>query len=201
MALTGFIGFGFVVMHMLGNLQIYLGPEKLDAYALTLRSTGIILYIARITLLGAVLVHIFTAAQLTKMSMDSRPVKYHKWTPSVSYASRTMRWGGVILLLFIIWHLLDFTFGKVNPDFQEGKVGHNVLASFHNPLIAGFYIVAMIALGFHMYHGVWSMFQSLGANNSKYNALLKDFAATVASLVVIGNISIPIAVLAGLIKG
>lgn len=206
MAVTGLMGFGFVVMHMLGNLQIYQGQNAdgiyaLDVYAKNLRSLGPLLYVARLGLLGAVIVHIITAIQLTGMSHKSRPVRYHKWVPSGSdYASRTMRVSGPILLLFIIYHLLDFTFGKVNPNFLEGQVHHNVIASFSNPIISLFYIVAMLSLGLHMYHGIWSLFQSLGANNSKYNDLIHNFAVLSTAVVVIGDISIPVSVLIGIVK-
>ncbi|KAF0239646.1 MAG: succinate dehydrogenase cytochrome b556 subunit [bacterium] len=206
MAITGLMGFGFVTMHMLGNLQIYLGQiapgiYALDEYAENLKSLGPILYLARLGLLGAVMVHIVIAFELTKMSYQSRPVKYHKLVATGSdYASRTMRVSGPILLLFIIYHLLDFTFGNVNPNFQEGKVYANVIASFSDPLISFFYIVAMLSLGFHMYHGLWSLFQSLGANNSKYNGLIRVFAGFATLLVVLGNISIPISVLLKVIK-
>lgn len=201
MAITGLIGFGFVVMHMLGNLQIYLGPEKLNNYSVFLRSTGSLLWIARLTLLGAVFAHIIAALQLTLTSQQARPTKYEVVTPQGSdYASRTMRWSGPILLAFIIYHLLDLTFGKTNPNFIEGDVYHNVVASFQNPVVAGWYIVAMFLLGLHMLHGVWSLFQSLGANNSKYNEFLRQFAIVATLFVVVGNMSIPVAVLLKFIK-
>jgi len=206
MAITGLMGFGFVVMHMLGNLQIYQGQVApgiyaLDEYAKNLRSLGPLLYAARLGLLGAVVIHIIAAFQLTKMSHQSRPVKYHKVVSTGSdYASRTMRVSGPILLFFIIYHLLDFTFGTVNPSFQEGKVHANLIASFSNPLISLFYIVAMLSLGLHMYHGLWSLFQSLGANNTKYDNSIRTFAALATGVVVFCNISIPVCVLLKVIK-
>ncbi|MBI4852866.1 MAG: succinate dehydrogenase cytochrome b subunit [Acidobacteria bacterium] len=206
MAITGLMGFGFVIMHMLGNLQIYLGQNvegiyALDQYAKNLRAFGPMLYVARFGLLTIVLLHIVAAFQLTKISHQGRPVKYYKTVATGSdYASRTMRVSGPIVLLFIIYHLLDFTFGNVNPNFHEGQVYANVLASFSNPLISLFYIVAMLSLGLHMYHGLWSLFQSLGANNTKYNDLIRKFALLATLVVVIGNISIPISVLIGVIK-
>jgi succinate dehydrogenase / fumarate reductase, cytochrome b subunit len=201
MAVTGMIGFGFVVMHMVGNLQVFLGPEKLDEYAVMLRSTGGLLYIARLTLIGAVVLHIFAAYQLTTMSHRSRAVNYHRWQASGSdYASRTMRWSGPILLIFIVYHLLDFTFGTVNPGYQPGQVGRNLIASFQLWYVSLFYIIGNLALGFHMYHGVWSMFQTLGANNSKYNRPLHALSIVSTLVVVLGNISIPLAVLFKLVK-
>lgn len=200
MAITGLMGFGFVLMHMLGNLQIYQGQVNgvyaLDKYAETLRSFGPMLYVARVGLLTIVIVHIVAAWQLTAMSHRGRPVKYHKWVATGSdYASRTMRVSGPILLLFIIYHLLDFTFGVVNPGFQAGNVHENVIRSFSNPFISIFYIVAMLSLGIHMYHGLWSLFQTLGANNPKYDGLIRAFAASSTVLVVVGNISIPVCVM------
>ncbi|MFY9225434.1 MAG: succinate dehydrogenase cytochrome b subunit [Blastocatellia bacterium] len=200
MAITGLMGFGFVLMHMLGNLQIYQGQINgvytLDKYAETLRSFGPMLYVARAGLLTIVIVHIVAAWQLTVMSHRGRPVKYHKWVANGSdYASRTMRVSGPILLLFIIYHLLDFTFGTVNTGFQAGHVHENVVRSFSNPFISIFYIVAMLSLGIHMYHGLWSLFQTLGANNPKYDGLIRAFAASSTVLVVVGNISIPVCVM------
>lgn len=201
MAVTGFVGVGFVIMHMLGNLQVFLGPAKLNAYATFLRSTGELLWLARLTLLGAVVLHIVVAYQLTRISQKSRPTGYRQWHASGSdYASRTMRWSGPILALFIVYHLLDFTFGKVNPSFQEGKVYENVIASFSRWPVSAFYIAAMLALGLHLYHGVWSMFQSLGLNGAEYNLLIRRAALIITLVVVIGNISIPVAVLTGLIS-
>lgn len=201
MALTGLIGIGFVFMHMLGNLQIYLGAAKLNAYAEFLKANPGVLWGARFTLLGAIFLHILMAYQLTVINHRSRPVNYVKWQPQGSdYASRTMRYSAAILLLFIVYHLADFTLGVANPSFEEGNVYGNVIASFQNPLISALYIVAMLCLGLHMYHGVWSMFQTLGANNSKYNNLLRNLAAVFTAVVVAGNISIPVSVLAGIIK-
>jgi succinate dehydrogenase / fumarate reductase cytochrome b subunit len=152
-------------------------------------------------LLGAVILHIVAAYQLTQISRESRPRGYNKWTPVGSdFASRTMRWTGPLLLLFIIYHLLDFTFGPVNPDFKHGDVYHNVIASFQVPYITGFYVISMLALGFHMYHGIWSMFQSLGLNNAKYNSYWKKLSIAITGIVVIGNIAMPLAVLAGFVR-
>ena len=196
MAVTGLIGFGFVIGHMLGNLQVFLGPEAFNAYADLLRRIHGLLWVARLTLLAAVILHIWAAYQLTTTSWVSRPIGYTDWKPTGStYASRTMRWSGPILGLFLIYHLLDFTFGKMNPDFIAGDVYHNVIASFQFWYISAFYITAMMALGLHLYHGIWSMFQSLGINNPKYNALLRRFSALATVLIVIGFISVPIAVL------
>jgi succinate dehydrogenase / fumarate reductase cytochrome b subunit len=201
MAFTGLIGVGFVVMHMLGNMQVFLGREKLNHYAELLRAAGGLLWFARAVLLTAVVTHIIAALQLTRQSQLSRPVSYQRWRPTEStYASRTMRWSGPILALFIVYHLLHFTAGTVHPNFIPGDVYHNVISGFQVPYVSAFYIISMVALGLHMNHGIWSMFQSLGANNSKYSPRLRLLAALITLAVVAGNISVPVAVLAGLIK-
>jgi len=201
MAVTGIIGVGFVIGHMIGNLQVFLGPDKLNGYAVSLRHLGPLLYLARLILLVAVVLHVIAAYQLSRMSWNGRDHGYAKWKPVGSdYASRTMRWTGPILLLFIIYHLLDFTFGKTNPDFIEGDVYHNFIATFSVWYITVFYIVSMLCLGFHMYHGFWSMFQSLGLNHPKTNQTLRTLAILITGIVVIGNIAMPLAVLAGIIR-
>lgn len=201
MAVTGIIGFGYVVLHMLGNLQVFLGPAQLNAYAHLLKASGLVLWTARSILLAAVILHIVSAYQLWRISARSRPIGYARWVPVGSdYASRTMRWTGPILLLFIIFHILDLTTGNVHPGFQESDVYQNVIASFRLWYVSGFYILAMLALSFHMYHGVWSMFQSLGVNHPKYNGFIRGFATVITLLVVIGFISIPVAVLTGIIS-
>jgi succinate dehydrogenase / fumarate reductase cytochrome b subunit len=203
MAVTGLIGVGFVIVHMIGNLQAFPflgGQERLNAYSHSLRHLGGLLWAARLTLLIAVVLHIVAAYQLTRMSLASRPVDYGYWKPRGSdYASRTMRWSGPILALFIVYHLLHFTFGTVHPDFVQGDVYSNVVKGFQVWYVSALYIIAMIALGLHLYHGAWSMFQSLGLNNSKLNPVFHTIAVAITFIVVIGNISIPIAVLAGYI--
>ena len=203
MAVTGVFLVGFVVAHMVGNLQVYLGPAAMNHYARFLREVlhGSGLWIARATLLTAVTLHIWAAATLTLESWRARPVKYRRWKADEStYASRTMRWGGVILLLFIVYHLLHFTFGTVHPDFVPGDVYHNFVAGFQSVSVSAFYILANLALGLHLYHGVWSMLRTLGVSHPRYVALSKGLAAVVAGVVAGGNISFPIAVLAGVVR-
>jgi succinate dehydrogenase / fumarate reductase cytochrome b subunit len=205
MAVTGIIGVGYVVAHMIGNLQafpIFGGREGINSYAVFLRHTHGALWIARAVLLVAVILHIVVAYQLARISQQGRPIDYRFWKPAggSNYASRTMRWTGPILLLFIIYHLLDMTFGRVHPGFQELHPYENLVSGFSNPVVAGVYIVGMIALGFHLYHGIWSMFSSLGLNNWKYNAALRSIAAAVTFVVVIGFIAVPIGVLTGIIS-
>jgi succinate dehydrogenase / fumarate reductase cytochrome b subunit len=201
MAVSGCILFLFVVGHLIGNLQIYEAPERIDNYSRFLRSMPTLLWGARVTLLLMVALHIWSSVQLALRNLEARPVGYVKKKPAgSSYASRTMYWSGPIVLAFVIYHLLDFTFGTVNPSFEEGHVHANVVASFQLIPVSAFYIFAMLLLTMHLYHGLWSMFQSLGIHHPRYTPLLKRCAAVVAVLIGAGNISIPVAVMAGLVK-
>jgi succinate dehydrogenase / fumarate reductase, cytochrome b subunit len=202
MASTGLVLFGFVIGHMIGNLQVFEGREKLDAYGRLLHSLPGLLWTARIVLLVCVTLHIVTTVQLALLKKSARPVGYVKKDNShSSYASRTMYWSGPIVLAFIIYHLLHFTFGVIQPGvFQYGAVYDNVVHGFQNYAISGFYILAMVLLCIHIYHGAWSMFQSLGINHPTYTPLLRKFAALMAILIAIGNISIPVAVMIGAIQ-
>ena len=203
MAVTGAILFGFVLGHLAGNLTVYLGPEALNGYAVFLRQFlhGAGLWIARAVLLLSVILHIWSATSLTLTSRAARPVGYRErqWTES-TYASRTMRWSGVIIFFFVIYHLLHFTFGTVHPSFVEGDVYHNFVTGFQSVPVSIAYIVAMIFLGLHLRHGVWSMFQTLGVSHPRYIRWAHVGAWIFALIVVVGNCSFPIAVLAGLVK-
>lgn len=206
MAVSGIILFSFVVGHLIGNLQIYESPGpdgtyKLDQYAVFLRSLPAALWGARATLLVMVILHIWSSIQLAARKMNARPIGYvKKKAIHSSYASRTMYWSGPIVLAFIVYHLLDFTFGAANPNYLEGHVHDNVIASFSVPWISAFYILAMILLCLHLYHGLWSMFQTLGLHHPRYSAILRAAAKVVAILIALGNISIPIAVLTGVVR-
>lgn len=216
MAVTGIILFGFVLLHMVGNLHLYERPLEpggeyeypVDEYGGFLRQVGApaippngALWILRTVLLAAVVLHIWAAWQVTRLSQQARPVGYQKRDAvAMSYASRTMRWGGVIIALFIVYHLLHFTTGTVHPDFQEGKVHHNLVAGFSVWWVSLFYIVAQVALGFHLYHGVWSLFQSLGWSQPRFNRWRNGFAHAFAWIITVGNISFPLAVLTGLVR-
>ena len=203
MAVTGFILFGFILGHLAGNLLLYKGPEAIRAYALFLRAFlhGAGLWIARAVLLVSAVLHVWSATSLTLQSWAARPVAYRDWTARDStYASRTMRWGGVILLVFIVYHLLHFTFGTVHPDFKELEPYHNVVAGFRVLPVSLFYIVAMILLGLHLDHGVWSMLRTLGLSHPRYARYARLAAAGFAILVVVGNVSFPIAVLLGWVR-
>jgi succinate dehydrogenase / fumarate reductase cytochrome b subunit len=203
MAVTGAILFGFVLAHMLGNLQVYLGPEAMNHYAAFLRQVlhGAGLWIARSVLLVSVVLHIWSATSLTLSSRAARSIGYRerRWKES-TYASRTMRWSGVIILLFVIYHLLHFTTGTVHPSFIEGDVYHNFVAGFRSVPVSVFYIAAMVLLGLHLRHGFWSMFQTLGVSHPRYMRWAHAGSWGFAILIVVGNISFPVAVLAGAVK-
>jgi succinate dehydrogenase / fumarate reductase cytochrome b subunit len=200
MAVTGAIGLGYLIAHMTGNLLIFRGAAKIDAYAGFLKSNLGLLWAARAILLVALIAHVVAAFQLTRISQKSRPIGYKRWRSVGSdFASRTMRWTGPIVGIFIVYHLLHFTLGTVHPDFREGHVYHNVTTGFRVWYISAFYILAMLALFSHLYHGAWSMFQSVGLNHSKYNRLVRTLATIITIVVVVGFISIPVAVFLGLI--
>ena len=205
MAVTGLVLFGFVIAHMIGNLQVYLGPEAMDHYAVFLRSFlhGSGLWIARAVLLAAALLHVWSATLLTLVNWGARPQGYREVQRREStYASRTMRWSGVFLLLFIVYHLMHFTFGvhAVHPQFVHGEVFHNFVTGFQNPVASAVYVLAMIALGFHLYHGAWSFLQTLGLSHPRYDRLRFAVAVFLTLVVVVGNISFPVAVLTGLLQ-
>ena len=203
MAVTGLIGFGFVVSHLLGNLQFYLGPEALNGYSASLRHYPVVLLFARATLLAALAAHVIAAVQLTVQNAGARPQGYKTWTPRKStYSARTMKYSGPILGLFIVYHLLHLTAGSVHPNFKHvsGDVPdtyHNVVAGFSSIPVSLSYMVAMAFLGFHLSHGIWSLFQSMGANHPRYLPVVRKAAVVIAVLIVLGNISIPVAVLLG----
>jgi succinate dehydrogenase / fumarate reductase cytochrome b subunit len=202
MAGTGLILFLFVIGHMAGNLQIYAGRETLDAYGHLLHSIPELLWAARTVLLTCVALHIVSTIQLVKVKSDARPVAYFKKDNShSSYASRTMYWSGPIVAAFIIYHILHLTMGVAQPSvYVAGKVYDNVVYGFQNYAISGFYILSMALLCTHLYHGVWSMFQSVGISHPRYTPLLRKFAALMAAVIFIGNVSIPVSVMLGFVK-
>lgn len=198
MAVTGLALVGFVIAHMVGNLQVFLGSETLNAYAKALQDLGPLLWLMRIGLLAAVALHIWAATSLTLMNRAARPEGYReKEHRESTYASRTMRWSGVLLALFIVYHLMHMTWGNAHPDFIHGDVYHNFIVGFRPVLVTLIYVVAMLALGLHMYHGVWSLMQTLGLSHPRYNNHRHALATLIAAVVVIGNIAMPVAVLAG----
>jgi succinate dehydrogenase / fumarate reductase cytochrome b subunit len=203
MAITGVMLLGFVLAHMIGNLKLYLGENPLNHYAEWLRTLGepalprtVLLWIMRGGLIVAFVLHIASAVSLTRMNRRARPVQYQSPRDYVaaSFASRTMRWTGVIVAAYLIFHLMDLTWGNANPDFVRGHTYQNVVHSFQRVPVAIAYIVANIALAIHIYHGAWSMFQSLGINNPKWNDARRKFAIGFAVLIGVANVSFPLMV-------
>jgi len=213
MAITGIIGIGFVVAHMIGNLKVYLGivdgEYDINVYGEFLRELLVpllprtyALWALRLVLIGALVLHVHAAYTLTVMNRRARPVKYQSKRDYVAadFAARTMRWTGIIVLLFLFWHLADFTWGWFNPGFVRGEVYRNVDASLSRIPVAILYIVANIALGIHLFHGTWSLFQSLGWNSPRFNSWRRGLATAIATIIVVGNVSFPIAVQAGIVS-
>jgi succinate dehydrogenase / fumarate reductase cytochrome b subunit len=208
MAVSGVILFGYVFVHMVGNMKIYFGKEIINTYAAQLRELGSPLlgheqglWLARIVLLAAVISHIVAAYQLTRLDNSARPIGYAKRKAQAqTYASRTMRWGGIIIGLFVVYHVMHLTLGLGGTPYNPENVYGNIVSGFSNPIVSAFYILAMVALGFHLQHGIWSMCQTLGIRNGGNNALLRRFAALFAIIIAVGNISIPLSVLLGFVK-
>jgi succinate dehydrogenase / fumarate reductase cytochrome b subunit len=203
MAVTGAMMFLFVVGHMLGNLQMFEAPEHINSYGHFLHNLGELLWIERGLMLLVIALHITATIQLALRSKAARPVGYsRKQAINSSYASRTMYWSGPIVLAFIIFHLLQFTAGYIHPHatFTQGEVYSNVVSGFQVWWVSAWYIFAMVLLGLHLSHGLWSMFQSVGLAHKRHSVLMKNAARAVATLIVLGYISIPISVLLGFIK-
>jgi succinate dehydrogenase / fumarate reductase cytochrome b subunit len=203
MAVTGCMMFGFVIGHMLGNLQMFEAPEHINAYGHFLHNLGELLWIERGVMTLAIVLHIVTSVQLALRSRAARPVAYsRKEEINSSYASRTMYWSGPIVLAFIIFHLLHFTAGYIHPNatFTQGEVYSNVVSGFQVWWVSLWYIIAISLLGLHLSHGIWSMFQSVGLAGKRQTPLLKRAAQAIAILIVLGYISIPISVYLGFVK-
>jgi succinate dehydrogenase / fumarate reductase, cytochrome b subunit len=202
MAVTGIILFGFLLGHMAGNLQFFLGPEVLNGYAEKLREMPALLWVVRIGLIVAAILHIASSVSLARIKNNARPVSYfRKENVGSTYASRTMYWSGPIVLAFLIYHLLHLTFGTVHPYFRHLRAYENLVIGFSNPIVAVAYILSILLLGMHLYHGLWSMFQTLGAAHPTYTPKLKAFAKIFTVIIVLGFISVPIAILAGFRPG
>jgi succinate dehydrogenase / fumarate reductase, cytochrome b subunit len=213
MAITGIAMMLFVLGHMIGNLKMYLGESDLNEYAEFLKRLAYplapkeaVLWIFRAGLVAMLALHLHAAWSLTQLNRKARPVKYQSARDYqlANFASRSMRWTGVVVLTFIVWHLLDLTFGVTNTvgaegEFVRAEVYANVVRSFERIPVSIFYIVANIALGVHLYHGAWSIFQSLGFSNPRFNQWRRVFATGFATVVVVGNVSFPIAVMAGIV--
>jgi succinate dehydrogenase cytochrome b subunit len=200
MAATGAILAAFVIGHLLGNLQIFLGPDRFNGYARALKSLPELLWAVRITLLVSVAMHIWSSIQLAVVKSEARPVGYVRMKSTASsYASRTMYMSGPIVLAFIIYHLMQFTFGAGGTPFMETDPYGNVINGFRVPAVSLFYIIAMLLLCLHLRHGLSSMVQSLGLPHPRYTETLKTLAVIVATLIFFGFISIPVAVMTGVI--
>lgn len=213
MAITGFIWFGFLIGHMAGNLKAFQGAETFNEYAHHLRIFGEpilpqmgFLWAFRVLMLAAFVIHAWLAWDTSRTSWGARKTKYKKQENlNFDFASTWMRWGGVLILVFVVFHILHMTTGTVHPDFDTGSAGHipnayhNLVTGLSNPLVAGFYGLAMLAICFHLYHGVWSMFQTLGANHPKYAHFRRPLAVVAAIFVFVGFISIPVSIVAGVL--
>jgi succinate dehydrogenase / fumarate reductase cytochrome b subunit len=210
MAVTGLIGIGYVILHMAGNLQAFAGREKINAYSALLHGAGVeLLWLMRVVLIAAVILHVVAATQLTRMARAARPVGYKNRDPQVStIASRTMRWGGFLLLAFIIFHLLHLTTRQIDPGGWATRMDAagrydiygNVVASFRIWWVSAIYLVAMVLLGLHLWHGVWSFGRSLGVAKPSDHPLRRRVAPILAVVLWLGFSIVPIAVLAGIIR-
>jgi succinate dehydrogenase / fumarate reductase cytochrome b subunit len=209
MAVTGVMLLGFVVAHLIGNLKLFLSKEEINLYGEALRDMPghllprtFLLWVLRVGLIGAFVFHLHSAYSLTMLNRRARPQRYESKRDYVAadFASRTMRWTGIIVLLFIIFHLMDLTWGTANPDWVRGDPYNNLVYSLQRPAVAIAYGVANIALAFHLYHGAWSMFQSMGINNPRINKLRRSFAIGFAGLILIGNLSFPILIQAHVVE-
>jgi succinate dehydrogenase / fumarate reductase cytochrome b subunit len=209
MAVTGLIWIGYVVMHMYGNTKAFLGSEHFNEYAEGLRYLGApvfghlhLLTIARIVLVAALLIHIWAAVSLTVQARNARPVTYaSRRVVQANYASVTMRYGGVVILLFVLFHLADLTWGvsPIHPDYIRGDAYHNLVGSFHSLPVVIIYLLALVALALHLFHGTWSMFQTLGLNNGHWDPIFRGLAWLLAIVVPLGFAAVPIAVQLGII--
>ena len=208
MAITGIMIMGFVFAHMVGNLKMYLGPGPFNHYGEFLRELlvpivprTVALWGLRLGLIAALVLHIHSAYSLTRMNHSAREMKYQSKRDYIAanYASRTMRYSGVIFGLFLIWHLFDLSWTGTGYHFYRGAAYENVSTSLHRIPVGILYIVANLCLGVHLFHGAWSLFQSMGWNNPRFNTWRRNFAAGFAALIVIGNCSMPIAIMAGIV--
>jgi len=201
MAVTGLILFGFLIVHMLGNLQVFLGRDVMNHYAETLHGNPALLWTARTILLISVALHIWASIQLSIIKKDARPVSYVKRANvGSSWASRSMMLSGPIIAAFVVFHLLHLTTGTIHPQFVELHAYENLVTGFLVVPFALVYIVVMILIGFHLSHGLWSMFQSMGMSHPRYTPLIKRFASIFSWILVAGFISIPVAVLTRVVK-
>ncbi|MGX2993124.1 succinate dehydrogenase [Streptomyces sp. JNUCC 64] len=208
MAVSGLIMLGYLVAHMIGNLKIFFGTSSFNEYAHWLRTLGApvlhhewALWMLRVVLVAAVVAHGVCAYQLSRRDIRARPARYVHKKPRASYATRTMRWGGIILLLFLVWHILDLTTGHAHPGgFEQGRPYQNVVDTFSTWYGNVVYITAVLALGLHVRHGFWSAAQTLGAGSRSRDRFLKTSANALALLLTVGFVSVPVGVMTGLVS-
>ncbi|MGW7376390.1 succinate dehydrogenase [Streptomyces venezuelae] len=207
MAASGLVMIAYLVVHMVANVKIYFGAAGFDAYGHWLRVMGdpVLhrewgLWIARVVLLVSVVAHGVSAYQLSRRDIKARPTQYVHKKPRATYATRTMRWGGVILGLFIVWHILDITTGTVHPGFEEGKPYNNVVDTFSTWYGNVIYITAMLAMGMHVRHGLWSAAQTLGVGTATRDRVLKPLANGLALVLTVGFVSVPVGVMTGVVS-
>jgi succinate dehydrogenase / fumarate reductase cytochrome b subunit len=203
MGVTGLIGIGFVILHSLGNLLVFRGPAAINSYSHFLKSTGELLWTLRIVLVVAVILHVIAAVQLTVQSRAARPIGYTKHESQVAtIASRTMRWGGALLLIFIVLHILHFTTGTIKPAgvFSSEDVYANVVGSFRIWWVALFYVLAMVFLGLHLFHGAWSSVRSIGVSPPSPQPLHRRLSLVIAIFVWAAFTAVPVAVFFGIVR-
>jgi succinate dehydrogenase / fumarate reductase cytochrome b subunit len=203
MGLTGLIWIGFVIIHSLGNLLVFRGSAAINSYSHFLKSTGELLWALRGVLFLAVILHVVAAIQLTRQSRAARPIGYTKRETQVAtIASRTMRWGGALLLIFLVVHILHFTTGNIRPAgvFSTEDVYSNVVTSFRIWWVALFYVIAMIALGLHLFHGAWSSVRSIGVSPPSPQPLHRRLSLAIALFVWAAFTAIPVAVFSGIVR-
>jgi succinate dehydrogenase / fumarate reductase cytochrome b subunit len=202
MAITGLIWLAYLITHMLANLLVFQGPGKINAYSAFLHGTGGALWGARLVLIAALVLHVLAAIQLAGRRQEARPVGYvGGYEPQVStIAARTIRWGGALILLFLVYHILHFTVGTAHPAFVEGNPYHNVTTGFRNIAVVVIYLIVMAVIGLHLYHGVWSSGRSLGMSPPSPYPLRRSVALVLALVIWLGFSLIPIAVYAGVVQ-
>ena len=201
MAVSGLLMVGYLITHVVANLLVFRGAALINGYAAILHGQPAILYSARAVLLVALVAHVWSAIVLTRRDLAARPIGYAKQEPQVAtFASRTIRWGGLLILFFLVYHILHFTTGTLHPAFVEGDPHGNVVRAFRVPWVAALYVVAMAAVGLHLFHGTWSAFRSLGLTRPSQNPLRHKTSLLVAGVIWLGFTIIPLAVLAGIVK-
>ncbi|WP_245158949.1 succinate dehydrogenase cytochrome b subunit [Blastococcus sp. TF02A-35] len=207
MAVSGIVMVLYLIAHMIGNLKVYTGRDSFNHYSEWIRTIGApalpeqtALTIIRVVLLAAVVAHFWAAVSLWRQARRARPERYvTKKAVAQSYASRTMRWGGVIVLLFIVYHILDLTMGVVNPEGHDASPYDRLVASFSNPFITAFYVISLLLLGMHLRHGIWSATQTLGQSNRRRERTVNAFAIVFSTILIAGFLIVPFSVLFGLV--